>query len=301
MPKLKLSEEERIAKKREAARKWSERKRAEKKLAKELEVPQPKEEKPNGQSPKDEKVFHLTESELNKVITAVVDKKLKDIVPAKETKNETEVYLKEVLETLRDSAYPGAVRGMVRDVSEIEIDPEDVMKQPATFFCYSFYKSIWGDRKWGHSTRTPFGSPIIFKHLYRYTRPGNSRYDNHTVTMSVATIISKKEADWLRGHSLFGIQFFESIDGAQTVNSQLAERLMDTNSMLSNMTQHEVIKRAEMEGLRLSTDIDDVRRRLCYYLAEKDLKKGGLKIGIPKPIDPSWTPNRIEEVLIKTE
>jgi len=236
----------------------------------------------------------LTKEELKSLVDNLLDEKLK-AVPAKQSGAISNEYLEGILDVLRDSVPQKNVGA--RMVTEAEIDVDDFLDVPLTFFCYSFSYTLFGDLKFGRQVKTPYGTPMKFKPLYRYRRKGATRYENVVVSVSVATIRSKKEATWLREHSLFGIKFFEKIGDAQNADVTFSEKVVETSNRLNSMSQFEVIERARVEGLAITDDVDDIKKRLCFHLAEKSMQTPNRG---PKPVDMNWNPSRTGEVISET-
>ena len=130
-----------------------------------------------------------------------------------------------------------------------------------------------GDKKFGQDVHTPYKTPIRFAHVYRYNQKGSTRFDNNTVCLSSAKVHSKKEAEWLRNHSLFKIKFFEKIDDVRRYDVSFAEKMVEMSNMLNNMSQFEVLERAKLENIPPDTDVDKVRRELTYKLANASMQK----------------------------
>tara|TARA_R100000808_G_C2154309_1_gene165209 strand:- start:1730 stop:2509 length:780 start_codon:yes stop_codon:yes gene_type:complete len=234
----------------------------------------------------------LTKDELKGLVDKLLDDKLKAIPKSEGLNN---AHLEGILDVLRDSVpqkNPGT-----RMVAESEIDVDDYLDIPATFFCYSFSYTLFGDMKYGRQVKSPYGTPIKFKPLYRYKRQGATKFSSATVSVSVATVRSKKELEWLRNHSLFNIKFFEKIGDAQNADVTFSEKVVETSNRLNSMSQFEVIERAKSEGIPISDDVDDIKRRLCFYLAEKNIKKPAPG---PRPVDMNWNPSRTDEVVNQT-
>ena len=235
-------------------------------------------------SSKGEEIVHATKSELVELFQKYQSEK---------SKSKMEGLLEEMLDTMR--AAEGPVTSS-RLMAVEDIDIKDYLEEPVTFFCYSFSHIAMDDKRWGHPVKTPYNRPIRFKPLYRYIKPGSSKYDQEIISMSVAIIRSKKEAEWIRKHTYFGIKYFETPKEAQTVDRVFSDNLVDTSNMLNSMSQFEVIQRAKQEKMEITPDIDDVKKRLTYHLAEKSMKE--VKKPSFTPVDPTWDKTRTEEVLI---
>lgn len=222
-------------------------------------------------------VIHVTKDELKNVVEKIYNDK-------KTTK--TEDLLEGVLYELK-SQGDGPV--VARSFKEEQIDMDDYLDIPTNFFTYSFSHTCLGDTRFGHSVETPYGRPIKFKPLWRYKKPGSGKYNDQVLSMSCITVRSKKEAEWIRNHTLFGIRYFENHKDAQ-VDSVFADNLVEQSNMLNAMSQFEVIERAKSEGITITPDIDDVRKRLTYQLAEKELKSQTTRHKV-SAADPSFNPS----------
>lgn len=241
------------------------------------------------------KEITLTPEALKGLVDAMVDEKIKadkgttytDVKPTTST-NEN---LKELIHTLRDKGDDR--RGLLR--YDYEVDKLDYMDDEKLFFTYHFTYHIFGDVRWGQQVQTPYKRPIEFKPLYRY-RNRNNR--NNMISVSICRLRSKKEYNFMTNHSLYGIKFFETQDGATTIDKMDADKLTDIASQFSSLNEHEVITRAKSEGIEIDTpDVNKIRKRLIMHLADK----AGFykKPKTIKPVDSDWTPNRLDEVVEK--
>jgi hypothetical protein len=151
-----------------------------------------------------------------------------------------------------------------------ELPKDDYLEDPVVFFAYSYYYSIFGDKRKGQLVSTPFNRPVKFKVLFRSQKRDRLDKGADTVTVSQAIINSKKEVEWLRQHSLYGIKFFESIKKAQSVDVTLAEKMVEVSAMVSSMDDVHVVDRANKAGIEIDTpDISYLRQSLTKKLAEE--------------------------------
>ena len=94
------------------------------------------------------------------------------------------------------------------------------------------------------------------------------------ITMSSISIRSKKEAMWMRKHTLFGIKYFEDIQDVKDVSKTFSDKLVETSMHLNTLSEYEVVERAKAEKIEITKDIDDIRRRLVYIITEKAMQGG---------------------------
>lgn len=159
----------------------------------------------------------------------------------------------------------------VAAVSEDDLIKEDYMEEPAVFFAFSSYYGIYGDTRKGHSVSTPYERPFQFKRLYRTTKPSLTGRGVEIITVSQCVVRSKREYEWLKKHSLFNIKFFESIEKAKNVDVVLAEKMGEANAVVSKMSDHQCLDRAQRENIDIvNPDISNIRKLLTYKMA-KDL------------------------------
>jgi hypothetical protein len=154
------------------------------------------------------------------------------------------------------------------DVEYVEGLEDDWLDVPITFFAFSMRYSIHSDRRKGQEVLPPFGEPIKFKPLIRHKRPGRGK-EVEVVSVSSVSIQSKKVVDYLRGHSLFGIYFYENMENAMNVDSSWAHKMVEAQRSLSRLSDMQIVARAKQEGLSVSQSPERMRRELSEILAKK--------------------------------
>jgi hypothetical protein len=147
---------------------------------------------------------------------------------------------------------------------------DDWLESPVIFFAYSSNFSIHGDKKKGIYSESPTG-PVKFKTVIRTKRKG--RKETQVISVSSVKVHSKALVAWLRGHSQFGIAFFENMDSAMNVDTNWAQKLVEANQSIQSLSDQQVIARSRQEGLPITTDPDRMRRTLVEHIAKKSIKK----------------------------
>jgi hypothetical protein len=148
-------------------------------------------------------------------------------------------------------------------ISELQ---DDWLDNPAVFFAYSFDFSIHGDKKRGVETKPPHGM-IKFKPIVRSKRPG--RKSETVISVSSVKVHSKAVADYLRNHSQFQIMFFESMEKVLNIDTDWAQRLIEANTAINNMSDQQVIARCRQYGITIGSDIKHMRKSLVEHEAER--------------------------------
>ena len=213
-----------------------------------------------------EERIDMPKSEFADIVRELVKREL-----SKNSGSKTEDLLELILDEQRASG-DGPRTVTSRAYAEAEIDVEDYLDKPVILFCYSHSHICMGDKRFGQNVKTPHDTPIRFKHLMRYKKPGTSRYNDEMITMSSVSIRSKKEAIWMKKHTLFGIKYFEDIQDVKDVTKTFSDKLVETSMWLNSMSEFEVIERAKSEKLEITSDVDDIRRRLVYTITEKAMR-----------------------------
>ncbi len=150
-----------------------------------------------------------------------------------------------------------------RAIDITEIDQDDVLDVPAFFFSHCVSYTIWDDRKNGRTISTPYKRALKFVKVQRtVTMNAGSKIPSY---LSISSIIvrSKKEAEFIRNHSHFGIKFFENIAGAKSMSAEMQEKLVTAFNMVSSFDDHTVAQRCTREGISIdSMDFAALRRKL---------------------------------------
>lgn len=172
-----------------------------------------------------------------------------------------------------------------------DVDPEDILEVPAYFFSYSYKYAIYDDLKNGVALNPPYGA-VKFNPLFRSSPTGkvygtSARYSN----ISYALVYSKKQSEWLKKHSLFGVYFFENIGAAQSVDYLEAESIAKAYQTVQGLSGFKLRHRCQAEGIDI-TSIDDsvMRQKLIDKISKnlqqqnKEIKESNLKSALTKEV-----------------
>jgi len=187
--------------------------------------------------------------------------------------SDTKELLKKLIEETKASNVPESLRHRITAIREDEIDMDDFMEEPATFFSYHAYYSVFGDKKYGREVGTPYDTPIRFVLRSTKRMHDDSKFAQSTLCICVATIQSKKECEFLRKHTLYGADFYEEIQGVANIDVTIASKYGEVSSMISGWSQHQVLNRAKIENIEIGTDIEEVKKKLVHKLAFAELER----------------------------
>lgn len=161
-----------------------------------------------------------------------------------------------------------AIKSKSKEESVEEIDAlDDYMDEPATFFVFSTSYAIFGDKKRGKEMLPPNGK-IKFTNVIR-TR---TRTNNGEKIISVSSHVthSKSTAEWIRNCSAFGYEIFEDMNTVKSIDAAWAQQLVQSSNIVNNFSDHAVISRCKQEGIPISSDLNDLRRKLTTVIAKQN-------------------------------
>lgn len=151
------------------------------------------------------------------------------------------------------------------------IDPEDVLEGAdiVRFYAYKSNYVIVDDKRQGRYIQTPFKNGIMFEHVGTKTT-GVGKY-KETEHSCVYNCKSKKEAKWLKDHSLFGVAFYASGgDGhIMSVSSKKASKMASLMNNLKTQDRFSIINMCKQHGIELTEDAGEMRIALANKLSEQ--------------------------------
>lgn len=150
--------------------------------------------------------------------------------------------------------------------------PEDDYDEQGVRFCapFSGYAIIDDIRK-GHVVKLPYGKKsILFK--YQSTRRYQQGKYEAISPFSTYTSHSKKEIEWLRASSKYGIYFYENSNSVASSDLRKIQKLSRVMTILSGFDTVDLIKRAKEYGVSYTEDPRDMRLELAHKMVESELE-----------------------------
>lgn len=154
-----------------------------------------------------------------------------------------------------------------RYIQDLEDDWLDV---PVVFFAFSFNFSIHGDKKRGNESEPP-GGAVRFVPLIRTKRKGQKGVQ--VISVSSVKVHSKALVEYLRGHSQFGIAFYENMESAMSVDATWAQKMVEAQQSISRLSDIQIIARAKQEGISVSQSPESMRRQLVEKQAKEAIAR----------------------------
>jgi hypothetical protein len=218
-----------------------------------------------------EKLVTVPEDLLIK-LKSLVDSKESEInaLKNKEGESTTAELIRQLKQVVEQSAPKSKLFGMSENPVSLEnIDPDDVLSTPAIFFSYTVSTRVWDDVRHGRTIKPPYGVVIKFHNTERTVEKLSSFEMKYTNTCH-AIIWSKKQADFIRNHSLFGIKYFEYKSQSKLVTSQEQEFIQAAWQQVHSLSDNQVVNMLLSHGSApKSTDARQSRYALVEILKNR--------------------------------
>jgi len=169
--------------------------------------------------------------------------------------------------------------GAMRDQNDIDYEsgitseqvPVDDYDEKGVRFCAPFLGYvIIDDTRNGYRVRLPFGKKKVFFE-YQATRKYQQGKFQAIAPFSAYTSHSKKEIEWMRAHSGYGIFFYESANDATNSDLRKIQELSKIMTVLTNYELHDLNKRAKEYGIDFSDNPQEMRVKIAYKMLEKKM------------------------------
>lgn len=151
------------------------------------------------------------------------------------------------------------------------IDPEDYDEKGAMFTSYGNGYLIIDDKRNGHAVRTPYGNKFKFRFQGAHiTRVG--RVDSYSSFCSFRTN-SKREIEWLRSHSRYGIEFYENTNLAISMDARKIDIAARIHKQVQNLERDQILARAKKHNIPIGGDLDGIASMLSLTMATEEMKR----------------------------
>jgi hypothetical protein len=170
----------------------------------------------------------------------------------------------------KKSSMSKASQDLEDDLEYVKDLEDDWLEIPVVFFAFSFNFSIHGDKKRGVESEPPHGA-VRFQPLIRTKKKGHKGVQ--VISVSSVKIQSRSEVDYLRGHSQFGIAFYENMESAMNVDSTWAQKMVEAQQSISRLSDIQIIARAKQEDISVSQSPESMRRQLVEKTAKRAIEQ----------------------------
>jgi hypothetical protein len=208
----------------------------------------------------------MTQAELANLLEGVANKFEKRIEAFEKGAPSTGNDMKEFAAQIAESLSPNSGQRYAAKYED-QIDKKDFLDKPVKMFAYNHYFAIFGDVRYGHETKTPYGRPIQFTNVVTQKTSGKQ-----VLYVAEANITTKKELEYMRSSPMYGIIFHEKIKADLTESDRVMAKMLSNAFMeISNMSEYQIMQRAKEEGLKASTDIELMRVSIIKKIAERNM------------------------------
>lgn len=241
-------------------------------------IPQPAPAQAAEQQP----LVQLTQDQYNDLIKRISSIEEKGVSSQSVSAEQVRV-LGEIMKEAIGNNDDYALRGFPKHIDG-DLDEGDFSEKPFTFFYHGSTTMIPDDVKKGKVVSTPYKRGLVFRNAYRHLVPTTSGFQrNKVVSMATFTTHSKKEADFIRNHTLFGVKYFENMRTTMNIEKQLNDLISIRMTTLGSKPTPEIMAMATGAGITVDTmDIDVIRKELAIKLGTSDYEnqKQGAKLEV---------------------
>lgn len=163
---------------------------------------------------------------------------------------------------LSDVDFDGGIK--VEDIPQ-----DDYLDKPVRFCAPYVGHVITGDLRKGYNIKLPYNRPYIFFEYQGYKKIQQGKYEALAV-YSTYESHSKKEVAWLRDHSRYGINFYETSTEALSADVLKMQRLSRVMTVLQNYDLIDLIKRCKEYGIQPTEDPRVMRTYLAYEMVKRE-------------------------------
>jgi len=154
----------------------------------------------------------------------------------------------------------------------VDIDPDDYIENGVTFSSMGTRFLLVGDKRMNQYVNSPYKRAFDFTlHMTEKKQQGKEELINNFCSVIV---YSKKEVEWLRNHTLFNIEFWETIHEAiKNEDAQKAQIAARHSANLSKLQSPQIIRKCTEMGIQKVNDIGIMRSRLAAKMAEEEMSQ----------------------------
>lgn len=150
------------------------------------------------------------------------------------------------------------------------LDPADFVDPGVIFFSFGFLYIVNGDRRMGRVIQSPYGNEIKFTHAVT-KKTGQGKYEEIEMWCCYESK-SKKEIEWLRGHSLYDNRIFENANNLDASKNLKAITMAANMNSINQYTDSNVLSQLKARGEKIDTrDTQVWRTRLAQILTDEQV------------------------------
>lgn len=210
----------------------------------------------------------ISPEQLNELIDRAVEAKIDSKPKINEISN-----IEKILKTIKESTSDKSINSTGYTRVE-DIDPKDVLPEDEyiTFFSPFTGYAIVDDKRKSHMVKLPFGKEsIMFEYQWTKQRPQGKEIELINLSKYVCT--SKREAEWLKQHSMYGVKFF--VDTKKSINSDMQKmsKVAKYITVLEKMGQSQIMNMYRAMGNEPISDVHAMKIAIASERADAEIKQ----------------------------
>ncbi len=153
-----------------------------------------------------------------------------------------------------------------------EIPADDYLEEPVVFTVPAAGYLISGDMRQGFQVKLPFGKPFIFFEFHANKRfwSGGSK-EEQIMPFAKYVSHSKAEVKFLKEHSLFNVEFYESFTLVKDNDMQRLKKMSKIMNGVRAMDPPNLIKACKAHGVQITSDYEIMRSQVTQRMVEKEI------------------------------
>lgn len=199
-------------------------------------------------------------------VDALIQARLKEMTPGG-SGGLTEELAKALVTIANNSEQAQEAYDPAKYLSPAQVASDDILEEVVVFWASGFGLVLGDDKKNGIPIRPPYGA-VLFEPVGENRQQRGKDIDVNIWSKHVCE--SKKELEFLRNHTLFGIRFFEKAGETINVDQGFAIKLANHMTALRNTPSNQVHRMAREMELAFEEDLDKTRLMIASALIEKE-------------------------------
>lgn len=161
-------------------------------------------------------------------------------------------------------------------IDEAQIPPEDFDEDGVRFCVPSTGYAMSCDRRKGKIVKLPWNKKVIFFE-HEGTRKINQGKFHEVAPISSYRSHSKKEIEWIRQHSMYGVLIYENSNNVINANMVRIQKLSRVISVLKNYDYLDLMKRCKEYGVKQCDDVNELRFLIAQAMVDREMQQEGLR------------------------
>lgn len=149
---------------------------------------------------------------------------------------------------------------------------DDYLETPVSFYCHTFGLVMGSYRYRGKEVLPPNGI-ITFRNTARMQVSKLGQRDARIVSLCSFSTRSRREVEYIRNSPQYGTVIFEKSSEAMNIELQMVDIMADVSGEVNNRSQAQLIQMALEREVKVTDNVDDLRRMLIESLTKERMQK----------------------------